>query len=360
MMDILRWTSRHLALLLPVLLIGTPALGDDDWIPPDPTEGGWDWARLDTGEWLKGEMIVMQNDVMIFDSDNFDELRIDWEDVYDLRLAIPRVFRREGRQIYRGMGEIRDRTVRILTNEGELVEFPQDEIVSIVYTRESELRNWRMKVGVSLAARAGNTEQRDLSSNASIRRDSAFTRSETKYTGTFSEVDGDKTINNPRASTAFDWLITSRFFIRIPSFEFFMDEFQNIDARYTPGAGVGYELFDTRIVEHLLTIGGAAQITDFDDGDQDEDFAILFGSELSLDLPRDIDLDFDYKLQLVATDLGKTSHHTAGVLSFELWDPLDLDVGAYWDRIEQPEKDGNGERPKRDDFRLTVGLSLDF
>ncbi|MBW2425442.1 MAG: DUF481 domain-containing protein, partial [Deltaproteobacteria bacterium] len=107
-------------------------------------------------------------------------------------------------------------------------------------------------------------------------------------------------------------------------------------------------------------IGAAAQITDFDDGDQDEDFATIFTSELSLDFPRDIDLDFDYKLQLVATDLGKTSHHTAGILSFELWDPLDLDVGAYWDRIEQPEKDNDGERPKRDDFRLTVGLSLDF
>ncbi|MBW2498849.1 MAG: DUF481 domain-containing protein [Deltaproteobacteria bacterium] len=359
-MEIPRRAYRHLALLFPLLLIGTPALGDEEWLPPEPTAGGWDWARLDTGEWLKGEMIVMQNDVMIFDSDNFDELRIDWEDVYDLRLAIPRVFRRVGRRVYRGMGEIRDRTVRILTTEGELVEFPQHEIVSIVYTRESELRNWRVRVGVSLAAREGNTEQRDLSSNAEIRRDSSFTRSQTKYTGTFSEVDGDKTINNHRASTLFDWLLTRRFFIRVPSFEFFSDEFQNIDARYTPGASVGYELIETSIVEHLLTIGAAAQITDFDDGDQDEDFATIFTSELSLDFPRDIDLDFDYKLQLVATDLGKTSHHTAGILSFELWDPLDLDVGAYWDRIEQPEKDNDGERPKRDDFRLTVGLSLDF
>ncbi|MBW2422663.1 MAG: DUF481 domain-containing protein, partial [Deltaproteobacteria bacterium] len=226
-MEIPRRAYRHLALLFPLLLIGTPALGDEEWLPPEPTAGGWDWARLDTGEWLKGEMIVMQNDVMIFDSDNFDELRIDWEDVYDLRLAIPRVFRRVGRRVYRGMGEIRDRTVRILTTEGELVEFPQHEIVSIVYTRESELRNWRVRVGVSLAAREGNTEQRDLSSNAEIRRDSSFTRSQTKYTGTFSEVDGDKTINNHRASTLFDWLLTRRFFIRVPSFEFFSDEFQN-------------------------------------------------------------------------------------------------------------------------------------
>ena len=350
-------------LLLAMLIIALlPRVGstEDEWEPPEPSKAGWDWARLDTGEWIKGEMIVMHEDTMLFDSDNFDEIQVDWEDVYDLRLSRPRVFRRVGRRTYAGMGEIRDGTIRILTKDGERVEFPQKELVSIVYTSESELRNWRVRVGASLAARSGNTDQQDLSANAKIRRDTSFRRWTTSYVGTFSKVDGDRTVNNHRASTELDFLVTNRFFIRVPSFEFFMDEFQNIDARYTPGMSLGYELIDTSIVEHLFTIGGAGQITEYDGGGTDEDAAVLFSSELSFEFPRDIDFDLDYRLQLVATDLGKTNHNTSAVLSFEIWGPLDLDVGAYWDRIEKPERDSDGDRPKSDDFRLTVGLSLEF
>lgn len=351
-----------LAALL-VFLFLPPTIGsaaDDDWAPPEPSKAGWDWARLDTGEWIKGELIVLHDDTMLFDSDNFDEIKVDWEDVYDLRLARPRVFRRIGRRTYSGMGEIRDGVLRITTRDDEQIEFPSKELVSIVYTSESELRNWRVRIGASLAARSGNTDQQDLTANATIGRDTAFRRWTTDYVGTFSKVDSERTVNNHRASTELDFLITNRFFVRVPSFEFFMDEFQNIDARYTPGASVGYKFIDTSIVEYEATVGGAAQITEYDGGVRDEDAAVLFTSELSFDLPRDIDLDLNYSLQLVATDLGKTSHNTSAILSIEIWGPLDLDVGAYWDRIEKPEPDGDGDRPESDDFRLTVGLSLEF
>jgi putative salt-induced outer membrane protein YdiY len=338
----------------------SPASPEDEWAPPEPSESGWEWARLDTGEWIKGELIVMHEDVMIFESDKFDEVTIDWEDVVDLRLVRPRVFRRIGRLTYAGMGEVRDGVLRILTISGEEIEFPTTELVSIVYTGDSEIRNWRAKIGASLAARSGNTDQQDLTANAVVSRDTSFTRWKTDYVGTFSKVDGDRTVNNHRASTAFDYLMTSRFFLRIPFFEFFADEFQNIDARYTPGGALGYELIDNVIIDYRVTAGVAAQITEYSSAGREDDAAGIFTSELSLDLPHDIDFDLDYTLQLVVTDLGKTNHNTSAILSFEVWNPLELDVGAYWDRVESPEKDNDGKRPKKDDFRLTVGLSLDF
>lgn len=346
--------------LVILALSAAGALAEGDWAPPTPSEAGWEWARLDTGEWIKGELIVMRDDVMIFESDKFDELTIDWEDVVDLRLIRPRIFRRSGRRIYTGMGEIRAGLLRIQTSDGEQVELPHEEIVSIVYTSDSELRNWTLRIGAQLAARAGNTDQQDLSTDALISRNTSFTRWENRYTGTFGRVDGDRTANNHRATTQLDVLVTRRFFVRVPSFEFFKDEFQNIDARYTPGLGFGYELIDTARVDYQMTIGAAAQVTQFENGDQDEDAAALVSAELSVDLSRDIDLDAAYRLQLVATDLGKTSHNTSAVLSFEIWDPFEIDVGAYWDRIENPRRDNTGDRPKKDDFRLTVGISLDF
>lgn len=333
---------------------------ESEWTPPAPTGSGWDWALLDTGEWVKGELIVVLKDEVLFDSDKFGEQTIDWEDIVSLRLALPRNFRRLGRRTYTGMGEVDQGVVRILTVSGKHVEFPQSEIVGIVYSNDSELRNWRFRLGASLAARAGNSDQQDMTANLKLGRDTSFTRWRTTYVGTFSKVDGDRTVNNHRASTDLDWLITRRFFVRVPSFEFFTDEFQNIDWRLTPSTSLGYELIDTSRVSFLVTTGIAAQITKFDGGERSDDAAVLITSEVSFDLPRDVDLELDYSLSLVVTDLGKTSHNTSAILSFEVWDPIDLDIGAFWDRIESPESADGSARPEKDDFRLTVGLSIDF
>jgi len=333
------------------------------WAPSDADLQGWDWARIDSGEWIKGELMVLQRKTMSFDSDEFDELEVDWEDVKILRLARPRVFRREGNQIYRGSGELRDGILRIRTEEGETVEVPQAEVVSITYTEDFELQHWMVKIGANLAARSGNTDQQDVGINALVRRDATFTRWENRYNGTLGRVDGKRTTNNHRASTLIDWMVTNRFFVRVPSFEFYADQFQNIDARYTVGAGVGYEPIDNDLAEFRASIGAAGQVSEFPGGQQDTDAAMLFSTELSLDLPRDIDFDLKYSLQLLVTDLRRTAHSTSGILSFEVWDPIDLDVGAYWDRIENPEptvQDGVQETPKSDDFRLTVGLSVNF
>jgi hypothetical protein len=202
--------------------------------------------------------------------------------------------------------------------------------VSITCTQQLELQRWSIMIGANLAARSGNTDQQDLGANARIRRDATYTRWDSRYNGAIGKVNGKNTTNNHRASTAFDLLVTNRFFVRIPSFEFYTDEFQNIDARYTTGAGVGYEPIDTAL------------------------------AELGLNLPREIDLALRYALQLLVTDIGRTAHSTSAILSFEVWNPIDLDVGADWDRIEEPERDDAGARPKSDYFRLTVGLSVEF
>lgn len=344
----------------PLLLVAATSIAAEAFAPPEPDLAGWDWARIDTGEWIKGELIVLQSDSMRFDSDKFDELEIDWEDVRDLRLARPRVFRVRGNRIISGSGELRDGVLRIHQADGAIVEIPHDDVVSITYTKESRLRYWSVKIGANLAARSGNTDQQDFGATALIRRDTTYTRWENRYNGAVGKVNGKETTNNHRASTLLDLMVTNRFFVRMPSFEFYSDEFQNIDERYTAGAGVGYEWIDNSKVEFRSAIGAAGQRTENTGGIDSTDAAVLFGTDLSLDLPRDLDLDLKYALQLLVTDFGRTSHSTSAILSFEIWDPIDLDVGAYWDRIEEPERDGDGNRPKSDDLRLTVGLSIEF
>jgi hypothetical protein len=164
---------------------------------------------------------------------------------------------------------------------------------------------------------------------------------------------------NHRASAALDYFISWRFFVTLPSFEYFTDEFQNIKARYTPGLGVGYEIVDTPRVEWDVTGSVAYQRTIFETGsDAADDAALIFGTDLELEITKDLDWDSSYAVQLVVTDLDKTNHHAESKLSFDVWGPVDFDLTFIWDRIENPETESDGSTPKRDDFRMTVGLAI--
>ena len=92
----------------------------------------------------------------------------------------------------------------------------------------------------------------------------------------------------------------------------------------------------------------------------ENDVAATFSTTIEYDPISNVDWDTSYQLQLIATDLDKTNHHLESVVSIEVWGPLDLDVTAIWDRIERPPLDANGDRPRSNDLRLTVGISLDL
>ena len=59
-------------------------------------------------------------------------------------------------------------------------------------------------------------------------------------------------------------------------------------------------------------------------------------------------------------EVGETTHHSVSTLSLELTKRFDLDVSFIWDRITNPKVGADGVQPKPDDFRLVVGLGVDF
>ena len=61
---------------------GAVPLSPTEFIPPDD---GYDWLRLVSGEWLKGELIGLFDGEVEFDSEILDKLVIDAEDVRDMR-----------------------------------------------------------------------------------------------------------------------------------------------------------------------------------------------------------------------------------------------------------------------------------
>jgi putative salt-induced outer membrane protein YdiY len=248
--------------------------------------------------------------------------------------------------------------VRVETPSG-VVEFKRNELISVVQGEGRERDRWSTVVSLGLALRRGNTDQADLTGLLNVRRESALTRWRLDYNGVISTVNSATTANSHRVYSGFDVYLTRRFFLTTPFFEFFTDEFQNIDQRYTPGLGLGYELVRRNWVEWDVTTGGAYQYTLYSNAGGDNDVAVLVGTELDFDFDL-LDWDNLYRIQIVPTDLGKTSQHFESVASFDIWGPFDLDISFVWDRITKPELNPDGTRPKSDDVRLSVGLGLDF
>jgi hypothetical protein len=276
------------------------------------------------------------------------------------RFSRPHTFRFEGRRIVWGAAEMRKGVIKVRTSDG-VREFPRNEIVSITQgAQDAEFGHWSALIAIGTGLRRGNTKQADFSGRGNIMRETALTRWSIEYDGAFSRVDGNTATNTHRAWTGLDFFVTRRFYVTIPFVQFFKDQNQRIDQQYTPGIGIGYELLRNDWIETDTTLGGGVQHTRFDTGNTDLDAAFIFSIETELDLPRDVEWDSSYSLQLVPTDFGKTNHHVKSVLSFEIWDPLDLDFVFNWDRVESPESQSGQSKPKSDDYRLSIEIAIDW
>jgi hypothetical protein len=330
------------------------------WAPPGPDSSAYDWLQTKSGEWLKGEFERLRDRVVEFDSDEFDRQKIDWKDVAYFRFTRPHTYRFEGRRIYWGPAEMRKGVIKVRTSEG-VIELPQREVVSITRgTVGNEIDYWSALISVGTSLRSGNTDETNFSGRGKIMRETALTRLSLDYTGAFSRVDGSTTDNTHRSFFAYDVFLTRRFYVTLAYLEFFKDENQRIDRRFTPGSGIGYELVKNDWADAETSLGVGAQHTRFDTGNEDLDAAIIYTLETELELPYDVDWDSKYTLQLIPTDFGKTSHHAESVLSFEIYDPIDLDFVFVWDRIESPESQEDQSKPEKDDYRLSIELAIDW
>jgi hypothetical protein len=88
--------------------------------------------------------------------------------------------------------------------------------------------------------------------------------------------------------------------------------------------------------------------------------ALAFSSRFKWDIAHRTKLTLEYRGQYTSREVGETTHHGVGTLSFELTKRFDLDVSFIWDRISDPKVGADKIQPQPDDFRLTVGLGVDF
>ena len=191
--------------------------------PPVYDRKKYDWVRLTSGEWLKGDVLSMRNDKFEFDSDEMDEQEFDWEDIAELRSSRKYTYVLNDRTSLIGTVLITDKEVVISVN-GEDRVLKRADLMSIVPAGERERDRWDGKMSLGLAFRRGNTNQTDLTYQAFVRRRDALTRVRLDLNGAIGEVEGEQTVNNHRTTFKIDLFVSPRFYITPLSFFLYHDK----------------------------------------------------------------------------------------------------------------------------------------
>ena len=337
----------------------TPSQG-----PPAFDREKYDWIRLTSGEWLKGDILSMRNDKFDFDSDEMDEQNFDWEDIAELRSSRKYTYVLTDRTSLIGTVLITDKAV-VISVDGEDRVLKRADLMSIVPAGTRELDRWDGTLSLGLAFRRGNTDQTDFTYQAFVRRRDALTRARLDLNGAIGKVEGEQTVNNHRSQLKFDLFASPRFYITPLAVIVYHDEFQNIDVQLTPSAGIGYHAIHRKKITCDLELAGGFQYTRYISveagGDEEKRRgAILPTIRIETDPFKDVDFNVLYQAGITVPETEDTSMHGEAILSVEITKVVDLDVSWIWDRVQSPQSNEDGTIPQKDDVKLTVGMGIDF
>ena len=114
---------RRCALTCSLLILALPGLAQEPthgFAPPDPEPNGREWVRMSSGEWLMGDLKNLRDDDFVFDSEDLNELTLDWDDVVELRSPRVLTYVFEDKVILVGTGLVRGSEVLIDDGTGKL------------------------------------------------------------------------------------------------------------------------------------------------------------------------------------------------------------------------------------------------
>ena len=324
----------------------------------------YDWLRLSSGEWLKGELKRMREDDVEFDSDKLDLLTFAWEKVDQLHSPRINTYVFDGKIDVVGRGVVTKNKVLVETTEG-VKSYPRSALLSIVRGEPSERNWWSTRLSAGFSGSAGNTSQGQFNGHWDLRRADQRTRSELRYDGTFGFANDAATVNRHLGAAEVKLFISRRFFFVPATSGFLNDEFANLKFRATPGAGAGVHIFNTKKVE--WNVGGVLgyQYTNFlstaagAENPQNDGFVSVL-TYADFDFTDDVELELEWRSSVVYTQFGLTNHFGSARFSVEVTQIFDFEGTFKFYRTEDPPPRADGTVPKKNDYEVIVGVALEI
>ena len=358
--------SNKLLMLLILSLVCSMARAEiapwaDGFVPPP---GDYTWIQLTSDEWLKGELIALYDETLIFDSDNLGDLSLDLEDVRHLIGYGSFEVTLLDRGAINGELRIHDQQI-VITAAGETLQRPVSDVIAITKSADREIDRWTGDIGLGLNVRKGNTDIQEFSLIAGFKRRTPVSRLTLDYIGSIDETDGQRIANSHRANLGLDRFSGGRLFWRPISVQYYQDAFVNIRHQATADTGIGYQLIDSPRVDWDIQggVGGNyVRNVSVAAGESIDEVspAGTLGSDLFVELTEWIDYALLMNMTFLNEESGNYQHHIVSTLSTDFIGDVDLNVSFIWNRTENPQEEIDGTTPEKDDYRLLFSVDYSF
>jgi len=334
------------------------------WLPPTPKPEKFDWIQLKSGEWLKGELKVLYDKKLEFDSDELDLLEFDFEDVKQILGHSIFSVRFEGPFTVIGYIQVTETKVYVTLGEDKQ-EYDRNKLIAIAYGEPKESNYWSGRLSIGLDLTSGNTDQTQYSAQGTVMRRTSASRFILDYFGNFTRTQNIETVNNHRLDGFVDLFKTRKYFLRPVFAGFFRDPITNIQRRVTLGTGIGYHIIDTSKTTWDITGGPAYQNTEFisveaGEAPNESTLALTIANLFKTELSKRLDLKARYDFQIVNQQSGSYIHHFITTFETEITKWLDFDISFVWDRTQDPTPRADGSIPDQDDYQMIFALGVDF
>lgn len=324
----------------------------------------YDWLRLTSGEWLKGRLKRLREDEIEFDSDKLDLQTFDWDKVD--RLHCPQV----NTYVFADKLDVVGRAVitadKVLVETADGVQsYPRSELLSIVDGEPRERNWWSSKLGLGFSANTGNTNQGSLTAYFELTRADYRTRARLRYDGTIGFANEEQNVNRHIGTATLKLFLSQRWYFTPAAVQFLNDRFQNIRFRATPGAGAGVHVFETEKVEWDLEAGLGYQFIEFlsaaagVENPQNDGF-ISLGTWAEFEIVDDVELELEWRTNLVYTTIGNTNHTGRAEFSVDITDIFDFEASFLFLRTEDPPPRSDGTVPAKNDYQIIVSVALEI
>ncbi|RMA82595.1 DUF481 domain-containing protein [Umboniibacter marinipuniceus] len=370
------YSQQHLssfrALFRAALVAITTLLAAQSWAqaPAPVFDDDWDWIKLTSDEWLKGDFIAMYKEVLEFDSDNLGVVEIDWEDVAELHTKGYQSVRIDDNRIITGLITFKDGELTI-TAAGLTTTIANDKLVSLAPAQGDRRGYWDAKITLGLDTQSGNTIQYSRTVTATVKRRTASSRVQLDYNLNYSEStdrdSGDETViaDSVRFKAIADYYLDQRWFVRFADYEYFDDRFQNIAKRSTFGVKAGYTAIDTSTVDLEFSAGPGYQATEYvtvQPGENKENESKVFSMETAWEWEfiKDFTYILKYSYTNVNASLGESLQHLETGFEIEPIDDFTVNFTYYVDRTGEPIPLEDGSLPEQDDTRFVVSIGYEL
>ena len=329
----------------------------------DTTDGS-DWIRLKSGEWLKGKLTSLEKETVEFESDELDDLSLDWDDIAEIRASRDFTILLDGPVEIWGKIHLNGDKMFVASPSGNY-QFHRKSVYRMVDGRPNRANYWSGGFSLGGTVRSGNNDQVDYTASLYLLRQTGRSRLPFTIYSSYGEVDSQRNTDNQRLNTQYDYYLDSEIFLTPFGIELYRDAIQNLDLRAAPFTGLGYRIADKKRFEWNISSGLGYRYTRYSsvmagESDDDATAAAILSSRIEWEPNSKVDIKLNYDTQIGLEDASDTNHTLTLIIDVDLWSDFDLNVRTIWNRIGQPQQEEGGATPENDDLQMTVGLEWEF